>query len=356
MKRADEHEVVEIGRSTLAPMPDVVCVKKPASIAARERASSISSAKLAHQPRRRRARRPVDADGPPAAVVEHKLDTAVARQSPSSLGPHHASALDLASAVVSAKRLCINMYDDCCAIGVSVLSDPMRRQRNECIGSSHLERGPERRRLGILFVVDDVRQTTSHTVERLLDHSTLIRGPRTLEPQTASIVCPPVVEVAALVRLDRFLSVGCCGDICRTSDRRGGDSLRPGDQPAFGLGGRVATQLEHLVDRQTLPNRERSEPGSVGAGLRRPQPSGVRSNSRSPVEPRSSERNRDTRRRARRRLRSHSAMASRRRSWLAPTSDCADFRLASDLDELMVLPGANEPPHSTDRVPGARPP
>jgi naphthoate synthase len=33
-------------------------------------------------------------------------------------------------------------------------------------------------------------------------------------------------------------------------------------------------------------------------------------------------------------------MASRRRSWLAPTSACADFNVASDLDELMVLPGA----------------
>jgi len=154
--------------------------------------------------------------------------------------PPYSSALNLASAMVGTKRLGINMYNDCCAIGVGVLSDPMRRQRNECIGSSHLERGPEGRRLGIVFDVDDVRQTTGHTIERLLDHCTLIRGPRTLEPQAASVVGPPVVEVAALIRLDRFFSVGCVGDIRSPSDRRGGDPFRPGDQPAFGLGGRVA--------------------------------------------------------------------------------------------------------------------
>lgn len=139
MKRADEHEVVEIGRSTPAPMPDVVRVKEPASIAARERAPSISSAELAHQPRRRRARRPFDSDGPPAADVERKLDTAVACQSSSGLGPHHASALDLGAAVVRAKRLYINVYDHSCTIGVGILSDPMRRQRNEGIGSPHPE-------------------------------------------------------------------------------------------------------------------------------------------------------------------------------------------------------------------------
>jgi hypothetical protein len=139
MKRADEHEVVEIGRSTPAPMPDVVSVKEPASVTTWKGATSISTAQLPHEPRRRRARRPGDAQRPPAAVVERKLDTAVACQSSSGLGPHHASALDLSPAVVRAKRLCINVYDDSCTIGVGILSDPMRRQRNEGIGSPHPE-------------------------------------------------------------------------------------------------------------------------------------------------------------------------------------------------------------------------
>jgi hypothetical protein len=79
MKRADEHEVVEIGRSTLAPMPDVVGVKKPVSVTAWKSATSISTAQLPHEPRRRCARRPANADRPSAAVVERELDTAVAR-------------------------------------------------------------------------------------------------------------------------------------------------------------------------------------------------------------------------------------------------------------------------------------
>jgi hypothetical protein len=108
-------------------MPDVVSVKKPASVTAWKGATSISTAQLPHEPSSRRARRPVDANDPPGAVVGRKLDTAVARQSPSGLGSHHSTALDLGPAVVRAKRLCIHVYDNCCAIGVGILSDPMRR-------------------------------------------------------------------------------------------------------------------------------------------------------------------------------------------------------------------------------------
>ena len=159
MPVANEHEVVQIGRSTLYPMPDVMRVEEPLRFTTGEGATSVAVAQLSLQPTRNcsRSARPI-----PTACPAPSRNTVWRRASQASRNAVSAEItgpLTILHPLVAATQCVeLGLHHDRGAICILVFGDGPGAQRIESIGASGVEGVLEA--LGfVIFVLHDVGES-----------------------------------------------------------------------------------------------------------------------------------------------------------------------------------------------------
>src|SRR5262245_1784925 len=94
VERADEDEVLEVGRPAVAPPHDVVGLREPARAAAGEPAFGVAVAELAQHRRRRLPGQAPEAHRFAGSVLEDALDPRVAQEPPGRLRMEPPTVLD----------------------------------------------------------------------------------------------------------------------------------------------------------------------------------------------------------------------------------------------------------------------
>src|SRR5207247_1696756 len=109
---AQEDEVVDIGRTALAPMDDVVRGSRPAPSAAGERAAVVATLDLTQEPGRNLAGRPSDADRSSVRAIGDDVPSCVAQQPARRLGGDCVTILELGDAAEAREDAGVNMQRD----------------------------------------------------------------------------------------------------------------------------------------------------------------------------------------------------------------------------------------------------
>jgi hypothetical protein len=177
MRAAQQHEVVEIGRSTVAPMLDVVCVGPSGTPAPRESASPVAVKDLSPQPRRDVSRSSPDPDRH-LSGFDSPLDDCVAGETPHRIFCEHHARVRFRDPAGSAQHGDVRMHHD------DRLRDslgPGGHDSHECVGK------PRALRISDIVFDDDVR---SGLLQRCLERSALVRRQFSVEMQGPSVLVP----------------------------------------------------------------------------------------------------------------------------------------------------------------------
>jgi len=227
-----------------------------------------------------------DADGLSSLIVRYHLEPGVARQPTRGLGMDDRAALKLAASRLSTEGIESRVHDHRGAVGVLILGDVARRQRDEGVGPADVERVLGRHRRVLVFV-DDVAGAIGDAIEGPGDDRPLIGREAALQPETASVVEPPVAKVAGAVGLDDVFERRPALEIGLAANASDGDPARPRDQPPFRFGGREATELDDFIERQgsSLEGRGYKRQIRKGVGRGDPPARGPVRNPKTPRQP-----------------------------------------------------------------------
>ena len=250
VERADEDEVLEIGRAALRPPDDVVRLGEAARPAAREDTSAITVSELPQHPRRGLAAESTDPDHLAASVLEHGLHARVAHETFDDGRREGGPLLGLAA---------VRALDEPVEPGVNhdrrgsklALGAPARpAERDERVGTSGV---------GVAVLAGHRRDAFHHPFDRCA-HGLAVGG-RELGVHLEPVVFVPPGERARAIGHRCLERVAASLDVCPVPDRAGGHASRPPHESVLVVEVRESGQLGHLVDRE--------ETGGEGVGDRR---------------------------------------------------------------------------------------